>query len=318
MKIIYMGTSSFAVPPLKALVEKGVEIAFVVTQPDRIRGRGKAIIPTPVKQYADSVGLRVEQPETIRDNLDFIQALRDTAPDLIIVASYGKILPREILEIPEFGCINIHASLLPKYRGAAPIQWVIADGEKETGVCLLRMGEGLDSGDVGACSSIEIGDMNAGELEEKLSEMGARLLLENLGDLECGSMMWVPQEDTLATYARMLTKEDAHIDLCRPAKDVLNKINAMNPVPGSYVCQEDSRIKIKRAEIKELSAEACLDDNYAKAEEGTILDVTKDGIEVKLSDGILLIKEIGMPGKKPMSVGDYIKGNKIDTTIPLS
>lgn len=317
MKIVYMGTSEFAVPPLKALVENGDEIVFVVTQPDRIRGRGKAIIPTPVKQYADSVGLRVEQPEEIKGNLDFLRMLEEASADLIVVASYGKLLPCEVLENPRFGCINIHASLLPKYRGAAPIHWAIANGEEKTGVALMYMAEGLDSGDVGAVESISIGDMDTGELEKTLSDMGAKLLVDNLEKIEKGIMDRVPQDNTLSTYARMLSKEDAHIDLNRPSKDVINMINAMKPIPGSYVVYGDAKMKIKKARVEGFDR-VCTDDvDIEQASVGTILDVSENGIEVKLGDGILVIEEIGMPGKKPMKVGDYLRGNRIDKSIPL-
>ena len=322
-----MGTSSFAVPALRALYEKGEDIAFVVTQPDRIRGRGKAVIPTPVKQYAESVNIKVVQPEEIRDNEDFARSLDEAMVDLIVVASYGKLLPQEILKKPKLGCINIHASLLPKYRGAAPIQWAIADGQAITGVTLMHMSEGLDDGDIGASATIEIESMNAGVLEEKLAEMGATLLLENLDKIREGKLMRIPQDDSQSTYARMLSKEDAHIDLSQDAKTVINRINAMNPVPGSYVIQGDTSVKIKKAHIKEvcdISTGEKNDDYIENTKKdfnisvGSIIAVSDAGIEIKLSDGILVIEEIGMPGKRPMTVKDYLRGNKIDMSIQFN
>ncbi|MDR3305893.1 MAG: methionyl-tRNA formyltransferase [Clostridiales Family XIII bacterium] len=321
MKIVYMGTSEFAVPALLALAERGEEVALAVTQPDKARGRGGRILPTPVKKAAAGAGIPTSEPERLRDNADFLAALAKIAPDLIVAASYGKILPKEILVLPRLGCVNIHASLLPKYRGAAPVRWAIADGEEETGVTLIYMGEGLDDGDMIARRSIPVGESDAGELTGRLAALGAELLIEQLPAIADGSARGVPQEEALATYARKIEKEDAHIDLRDDALTAIRRIRAMNPEPGAFVLQGDTRIKIVKAHA--VGAGPCAGFSEAGSETrrgaapGEILSVSAEGLAVQTGDGTLVIDVVGMPGKRAMSIADYLRGNRIDETRPL-
>jgi len=308
-RVAYMGSSSFAVPALRALLaDGGIGVCAVVTQPDRVRGRGGKVAPTPVKAAAAERGVPVLQPERIRGNEDFLAALRETAPDLIVVASYGKLLPIEVLGLPPCGCVNIHASLLPKYRGAAPIRWAIADGETETGVTLIYMGEGLDDGDMIARSSISVDGRNAGELTEKLALAGAGLLMENMPDILSGTAPRIPQEESQATYARRIEKEDEHINPALDADAVLRRIRAMSPEPGAYMLQGDLRVRVLGAHIADEATRAGLPKD--ETEPGAILKVTQDGIFVQTGDGVLVIDIIGMPGKRPMRTADYLRGNR--------
>lgn len=323
-----MGSSDFAAPALRALTQHpGVQIPLVITQPDRPRDRGKKLLPTPVKQFAESAGIPVMTPERLSDQT-VLETLRKTAPDLIVVASYGKILPKSILEVPGCGCVNIHASLLPKYRGAAPIRWAIAAGEPETGVTLIYMGEGLDDGDMIAQRRVPISSfVNAGasvylkhelspetRLTRVLAEAGAELLLEMLPRIADGTAPRIPQDEALATYTRKIAKEDAHIDFSQSEREVLRRIRIANPNPGAYAMIGDCRVKIVSARIpggEELrgAMSESLPGTEAGAEAGTVLSVSPQGVFVQTGDGVLVIDAIGMPGKKPMLVADYLRGN---------
>jgi methionyl-tRNA formyltransferase len=314
-----MGTSDFAIPALRALCGKApdVEVALVVSQPDRPRGRGKKLTPTPVKKVAEELGIKVATPDKIRGNSSFCEELKSLCPDLIVVASYGKILPSELLAIPILGCVNIHASLLPKYRGAAPIQWAIADGNEETGISLMYMAEGLDEGDVIVQQSVEIGSKNAGQVTEELAELGAKMLVDLLPEIEAGKAKRIPQNHELATYARMLTKEDGHIDWSKPAEVIARRIQGMTPVPGAWTNYGEIKMKVLAAHVAEKSSY----DGYPSTvgqSPGSITGVSGEGIEVQTGSGKILIDIIGVPGKKPLKVGDYLRGNEIDNQILLS
>jgi len=303
MKIVYMGTPDFAVPALENLIKSGNKPILVVSQPDAKRDRGEKVKPTPVKEVALAWDIPMAQPDKIKGNKDFLEMLRELAPDLIIVAAYGKILPPEILSIPAKGCINIHASLLPKYRGAAPIQRAILEGETVTGVTLMQMGEGMDTGDILACASTATTGKTSGMLFEELSLLGANLLLENLPLIEANQLTPVPQDDKNATYAPMIHKSDGQVDFTKPAIEIERQIRAMNPWPVAYTTYEGQPIKIWEAVVEEGAVQAL---------PGTITAVSARGISVATGLDSLIITEVQMPGKKKMPVSAYIRGNQIE------
>lgn len=304
IKIIYMGTPDFAVPPLQKLCDNGYQVVLAVTQPDKARDRGKKVQFTPVKEKALEYGIEVLQPERIKGNEEFLGQVRDIAPDLIVVAAYGKILPPELLQIPRLGCVNIHASLLPKYRGAAPIHRCIIDGEETTGVTLMYMEEGLDTGDMIACRTTEIARKNTAELHEELSEMGAELLLDTMPAIENGSNGRTKQDDEKATYASMVFKKDGEVDFTKSPEEIERLIRGLNSWPGAYTVYRGEPMKLWQAEA--------LDEITGKPD-GTITEVTNQGIKAAAGGRSLLITKIQMPGKKAMLVSEYLKGNKIET-----
>ena len=233
MKIVYMGTPDFAVPPLEALVRSGYEVAAVVTQPDKPKGRGKTLMPTPVKEEAMKYDIPVYQPLKVRDP-EFVEILENIAPDIIVVAAFGQIIPKKILDMPKYGCINIHASLLPKYRGAAPIQQAVIDGEKESGVTTMQMDAGLDTGDMLLKTVVPLDEKETGgSLFDKLSKAGADLLLKTLDALENGTVTPQKQGESPTAYAKMLTKDMGAIDWNRPAKELERQIRGLNPWPSA-------------------------------------------------------------------------------------
>ena len=304
MKIVYMGTPDFAVPPLQKLCESGYRVELVVTQPDKARDRGKKVQLTPVKEKALEFGIEVLQPEKIRDNREFLDRIKGIDPDLIVVAAYGKLLPAELLQIPRLGCINIHASLLPKYRGAAPIHRSVINGEETTGVTLMYMEEGLDTGDMISARPTKIGRKTTAELHDELSVMGADLLIKTLPCIEMGINGHTKQDDSLATYAPMIGKEDEQVDFSRTPEEIEQLIRGLNSWPGAYTIYKGERMKLWEAEAL---------DEKSKEPDGTILDVSKNGIKVAAGGRILLLKRIQLQGKKAMDVSEYLAGNKIET-----
>lgn len=303
MRIVYMGTPEFAVTPLERLIQSGNAPVLVVSQPDAKRDRGEKVKPTPVKEMAVSHGIPVAQPERIRGNVDFINKLSNLKPDLIVVAAYGKILPREILEIPPKGCINIHGSLLPKYRGAAPVQWAILEGETETGITLMQMAEGMDTGDMLAKASTSTDGKTTEMLLAELSGLGADLLVKMLPEIEKGSLESIPQDEEKATYAPMIRKSDGLVEFNKSAAEIERQIRAMTPWPGAFTNYQGQQMKLWKATV--------LNETF-HITPGTILSVSPRGIQVVTSDGILNIEELQMPGKKKMAVEDYIRGNNIE------
>ncbi len=302
-RIIYMGTPEFAVAPLKGLLSSEYEIRACVTQPDRARGRGKKLRPSPVGQVALDSGLELLQPESAQDE-GFIQRLEELAPDLIIVAAYGKILPKQILDLPKYGCVNIHASLLPHFRGAAPVQRCILEGAEQTGVTLMYMAEGMDTGDMIADASTETAGKTAGELLEELSVLGTGLLLQHLPSLISGYVDAVPQDDTRASYAPMIEKSMAHISFDQSAVQIERLIRAMNPNPGAYAEIDGARMKIKAASVENRDA--------GTAEAGSVMSADADGIRVVCGEGILNIQRVQPAGKKEMAVSDYLRGHRLE------
>ncbi len=302
MRIVYMGTPDFAVAPLRALHAAGHEIALVVSQPDRPKGRGKKLQPTPVKEAAQKLGLPVFQPEKIKKDPELLERMRALAPDLAVVAAYGKILPKEILEAPRLGCVNIHGSLLPKYRGSAPVQRAILNGDPVTGITLMHMAEAMDAGDMIAKAETETAGKTAGELMDELSRLGAALLIETLPAIEAGTAPRVPQDESAVTLAPMIEKAEGHLDFSRGAAALECQIRAFQPWPGAFADYEGETMKIHSAQVL---AEGC------GAAPGTVLAASPAGIRVATGDGILLVTGIQAPGKKAMPVSEFLKGHAV-------
>ena len=257
MKTVYMGTPDFAVKPLKALAEAGYDIGMVFTQPDREKNRGKKVIPSPVKEAASELGLKVVQPARLKGDEESLSALREYAPDIIIVAAYGQILPKEVLELPKFGCINIHGSLLPEFRGASPVQHAILSGKEKTGVTIMQMAEGLDTGDMLTKAEVSIEKKTTAELMDELSEVGAKLLTETLPLIEKGEITPEKQDDSLSSYAGMIRKEDGRLDFSgETAEEAERKVRAFNPWPGTYFNYGDVQLKVWAAEVTDPQLEA--------------------------------------------------------------
>ena len=324
LDIVYMGSADFAVPALDALRRAGHGIALVVTQPDRARGRGGKVLPTPVGLYAEANGLALRKPERLAGDEDFERALAEAAPDLIVVAAYGKLLPKPLLKLPPLGCVNIHASLLPEYRGAAPVQQAILDGKNETGVTLMYMSEGLDAGDIVASVRIDIHGMNAGELTDALARLGAELLTDMLPALADGTAPRITQDDEAATYTKKIEKADGRLDMYKAAEEIARRVRAMTPSPGAYVFRGGDRITVTAARaIRPDEYEAYMVAGGAslslrkETEPGTTLSVSGEGIGVQTGDGVLLIEALKMPGKRAMPVKEYLKGNAFGTEEPL-
>ena len=308
MRIVFMGTPDFAVGALEALVEAGHEVAAVVTQPDKPKGRGKEMQQTPVKVCALKHNIEVFQPAKIRTP-EAVEVLRGYSADLFVVAAFGQILSKEILDMPKFGCVNIHASLLPKYRGAAPIQWAILDGEKETGVTIMQMNEGLDTGDMLTKVIVPIEDNDPGEsLFDKLAEAGAKLLVETIPQIEAGTLTPEPQEDSLSTYAKMIKKEMGLIDWEKEAVVLERLVRGMNSWPSAYTHFNGKTLKIW---------EAAVETSESAAEPGTVVEITKNSIKVQTGQDLLVLKQIQLEGKKRMDVAAFLLGYKVETGIVL-
>ena len=301
MKIVFMGTPDFAVPCLRTLAESGHEVAAVFTQPDKPKGRGYKMIPTPVKAAALEYGLPVYQPLSLRKGEDAEEAmsiLREAAPELIVVTAYGQILPKEILELPKYGCINIHASLLPKYRGAAPINWVLLNGEKETGVTSMQMSEGLDTGDMLIKRATDIGENETcEELYARLSAMGGEVLAETVAAVEKGTLSPEKQDDSLSCYSPMIRKEMSALDFSKTAAEVHNTIRGVT----GFAMLEGKRLKVFRSEIAE---------GTYNAENGAVVDTKR--FAVKCGDGrAVIFREVQPEGKKRMNTEDFLRGKKL-------
>ncbi len=303
MKIIFMGTPDFAVGTLDALVEAGHEVSLVVTQPDRVKGRGKAISMPPVKECALKHEIPVFQPEKVKED-DAVMRLRAEAPDIIVVAAFGQILSKEILELPRYGCINVHASLLPKYRGAAPIQWSIIDGEEKTGVTIMQMNEGLDTGDILTQREVPIlSTETGGSLFDKLAETGASLCVETISEIEKGNVNPVKQDDNFSSYAKMLKKELGQIDFSEPAENIERLVRALNPWPSAYTKLDGELIKIWETEVVQ---------EESNSAPGMITYVAKDHFVVSCGKGQLKVLSLQKNGKKRMTTHDFLLGNPLE------
>lgn len=308
MKIIFMGTPDFAVGTLRSLAEAGHEITLVVSQPDKPKGRGHAMVPTPVKAVAGELGIPVFQPVKIREAKD---VLEKTEADVCVVAAFGQIIPASILHMKKYGCINVHASLLPKYRGAAPIQWAVIDGEKESGVTIMQMDEGLDTGDMLAKAIVPLDEKETGgSLFDKLSEAGGRLCVETLAKLEKGEITPEKQGESPTAYASMLDKKMGNIDWNKSAVVIERLVRGLNPWPSAYTHLDGKTLKIWACDVLPQSA--------SKGESGEILEVTKDAIHVQTGDGILVLREIQLAGKARMDAGAFLRGYKVVPGTVLS
>ena len=296
-RVIFMGTPDFAVPCLARLVEIS-DVVAVVTQPDKPKGRGQKLLPPPVKAFAQEHGIAVYQPVRVKAP-DFVDVLRGLAPDLIVVVAFGQILSKEILSLPPLGCINVHASLLPRYRGAAPMQWAIVRGEKETGVTTMFMDEGLDTGDMLMRETLPITQaMTAAELHDAMMKLGADVLEKTLFSLSEGTLKRTPQDDALSTYAPLLDKEVGRIDWKKSAQEIHDLVRGLNSWPGAYTMLVGQKFKIWRTRLAE-----------GTAEPGEIVSVTKQGLLVGTGEGMLEIMEVQAPSKKKMAAGDYVRGH---------
>ncbi|MDT8317567.1 MAG: methionyl-tRNA formyltransferase [bacterium] len=297
LKVVFMGTPGFAAPVLRALIDAGCDIKGVVTQPDRRAGRGRKPILSPVKELALKEELPIYQPEKVRDN-SFVDTLRSLEADVMVVVAYGRILPKAILDIPPMGCINVHASLLPAYRGAAPINWAIARGESVTGITTMMIDEGLDSGDMLLKKAVTIEkDDNTETLYEKLSLEGAKLLIETLEGLKDGSVKREVQDETLVTYAPIIGKEDGLIDWSKPAGEIVNLIRGMYPWPSAHTTIKGKMLKVLSAAEKN-----------GGGKPGAIIKMDKKSIEVAAGKGSLELLELQLEGKKRMKTEDLLRG----------
>lgn len=312
MKIVFMGTPDFAEESLKAVYEAGYEILTVVTNPDRKQGRGMKMSVSPVKKFAEEKGLQILQPEKVRNNEEFISKIKDLKPDVICVVAYGKILPKEILDIPKIGCINVHGSLLPKYRGAAPIQWAVLNGDRETGITTMYMDVGMDTGDMILKEKVTIGDdETTGELWDRLSKIGGELLVKTLKEIENGTAKRIKQGEDFS-LAPMLDKSIAKIDWeNKTAREIKNLVRGLNPIMGAYSFLNGKKVKFWKVDVlddKEINTE-----NKENLENGTVLiSDAKQGLFIKAKDGILKVLEIQGENAKKMDIASFLRGNKIE------
>lgn len=303
MRIVFMGTPDFAAASLRQLLDERFEVVGVFTQPDKARGRGMALSASPVKELALERGLPVYQPATMRDGAA-LAVLRELKPDLLAVVAYGKLLPDEILAVPPLGAVNVHASLLPKYRGAAPIQWAVLNGDKTTGVTTMYLAHEMDSGDIIFSRETGIGEKEtAGELSDRLAQMGGELLTETLWAIEAGTAPRTPQDHAQSSYVHPLDKALSPIDWSKPARLVLKQIFGLQPWPVATMTLEGVTLRVFDADLTP---------HHTETEPGTVLAAGKDGLELACGDGeTLLITELQAPGKKRMPAADYLRGHPI-------
>lgn len=307
MRIVFMGTPDFAEASLKKLIDEHFDVVAVFTQPDKARGRGMAVSFSPVKELALQAGLPVFQPDSMRDGTVLAQ-LRELRPDILVVVAYGRILPDDILALPKYGAVNVHASLLPKYRGAAPIQWAVLNGDRTTGVCTMYLAHDMDSGDIIYTRETEIGEKEtSGELFDRLMVMGAELLSETLRDIEAGTAPRIPQDHSKASYVSMLDKSMSPIDWNRPARAVMKQIFGLQPWPVATMELNGTVLRVFDADYT---------DHHTDAAPGTVLKADQDGIEIACAVGeTLRITSLQAPGKKRMSAADYLRGHPMTSGV---
>ncbi|PLX80518.1 MAG: methionyl-tRNA formyltransferase [Desulfuromonas sp.] len=306
IRTVFMGTPEFACPTLQGLIEAGCNMVGVFTQPDRPSGRGKKMTPPPVKLLAEQAGFPVYQPERLR-RPEAVQQLRDLAPDLVVVVAYGQILPKAVLEIPRFGCINVHASLLPAYRGAAPINKAIVDGCSETGVTTMFMDEGLDTGDMLLKNTLPIGPFDtAGGLHDRLAVLGRDTMVQTLQQLCNGTLERIQQDDARSSYAPLMKKEDGRIDWQLTANAIHNLIRGLDPWPSAYTCLEGQVLKLADSAPAE-----------GNGEPGEIVSAGPEGVVVGCGEGLLRVGALQLPGKKMLPAADFLRGRKLESGIRL-
>lgn len=300
MRVIFMGTPDFATGTLEEIVKAGHEVVGVVTQPDKPKGRGKTMMPTPVKETALKYNLPVYQPKKVREP-EFVELLRSLKPDVMVVAAFGQIITKEILEMPKYGCINVHASLLPAYRGAAPIQWAVINGDKESGVTIMQMDEGIDTGDMIEKAVVPIAeDETGGSLFDKLSHTGAKLCVKVLRDLEEGTAVREKQpEESITPYAKMIDKKMGEVDWKKSAKEIEQLIRGLNPWPSAYTKVHGKTLKLWKAKVLL---------ETSQMNPGQIVKVTKDSLAVQTGQGMLEIQELQLEGKKRMDTSSFLRG----------
>lgn len=308
MDIVFMGTPDFAVPTLQTLIDSKHQVIGVVTQPDKPKGRSGKLAASPVKEKAMEAGIPVFQPEKVRDEA-FLHVLRELNPDVIVVVAFGQILPVQVLELPDYGCLNVHASLLPKLRGAAPIQWSVIQGDKESGVTIMQMDEGLDTGDILMVERYTLDEKETGgSLFEKLSELGGPLILKVLEQAENGSLHPVPQKEEEYTYAKMLTKSIGEMDFNKSAVELERLIRGLNPWPSAYTYLNGKMLKIWEAQVTAKETDH---------EPGTIIAVGKQSLTVQTGEGALQISSLQLEGKKRMDADAFLRGYPVETGIKL-
>ena len=303
MKVIFMGTPDFAVETLEAVIKAGHEVALVVTQPDKPKGRGNAMQASPVKECALAHGIEVYQPKKIREQ-ECVDYLEGFGADIFVVAAFGQILSQALLDMPKYGCINVHASLLPKYRGAAPIQWAVINGEQTTGVTIQQMDIGIDTGDIIAQEELTLAaDETGGSLFDKLAAVGASLCVKAMEQIASGTATRTPQDESAATHTSMIRKDFGHIDWNKSAKEIERLIRGLNPWPSAYTHLDGKTLKIWKATVK---------DSESGEKPGCIVDVTKDAILVQTGEGVLQLDEIQLEGKKRMACDAFLRGYHIE------
>mgnify|MGYP004461736321 CR=1 FL=1 len=309
MKIVYMGTPDFAVETLDAIVKAGHEVALVVTQPDKAKGRGKKVMYTPVKEKAMEYQLPIAQPEKVSE-ASFIEELERIQPEVIVVVAFGQLLPERILNLPKYGCVNVHASLLPAYRGAAPIQWAVIDGLKETGVTTQHMEKGLDTGDIICQRTIALAeDETGGSLFDKLAVEGAKVLLTTLEQLEKGTATRTRQDDSLSSYAKKLTKDMGELDFTKDAVSLERLIRGLNPWPSAYTHLQDKLLKIYAAKV---ILEEALTKEEAAGTVGSVIAMDKKSFTLRCGQGALQILNLQLEGKKRMDTAAFLLGYKME------
>lgn len=302
MRVIFMGTPDFAVKTLEKIIEEGHEVVLVVTQPDKPKGRGKNMQFPPVKDCAVAHGIEVFQPVRIREQ-ECIEVIRTYQPDIIVVAAFGQILPKEILDMPQYGCINVHASLLPKYRGAAPIQWAVINGDEKSGVTIMRMDVGLDNGDMIAKEEVVLAaDETGGSLFDRLAETGAALCVKTMSQIEAGNVTYTPQKEDEATHVSMIHKELGRIDWTQSAEVIERLIRGLNPWPSAYTILNGKNFKIWNASILA---------EVGENEPGTVIKVSGKEMWVQTGAGVLALKEVQLEGKKRMETDAFLRGYEV-------
>ena len=303
MKVIFMGTPDFAVETLEAVIQAGHEVALVVTQPDKPKGRGNAMQASPVKECALAHGIEVYQPKKIREQ-ECVDYLAGFGVDIFVVAAFGQILSQALLDMPKYGCINVHASLLPKYRGAAPIQWAVINGEQTTGVTIQQMDIGIDTGDIIAQEALTLAaDETGGSLFDKLAAVGASLCVKAMEQIASGTATRTPQDESAATHTSMIRKDFGHIDWNKSAREIERLIRGLNPWPSAYTHLDGKTLKIWKATVK---------GSESGEKPGCIVDVTRDAILVQTGEGVLQLDEIQLEGKKRMACDAFLRGYHIE------
>lgn len=300
MRVVFMGTPDFSVPALERIASEH-EVVAVVTQKDKPKGRGQSVAYTPVKESALKLNIPVLQPDKVKEG-SFVEELRTLNPDVIVVIAFGQILSKEILDMPKYGCVNVHASLLPKYRGAAPIQWAVIDGEEKSGVCTMKMDEGLDTGDIIDVEEVELDPKETGgSLFDKLATLGGELILKTLQNLEFGNAQLIKQDDSKSTYAKKMTKDLGHIDFTKDAVSIERLIRGLNPWPSAFTYLDGKVMKIWDADVVDQSGES-----------GTVISEDKDSFVIATGDKALKVNELQLEGKKRMKASDFLNGRSIE------